>query len=468
MTAADLVKDRKRARIKRRQMYRGYVQEIYEKWNRERVKGQIVLRGRVLKVFREKRRLVLIFQSGGRYRLIWDRQKASCEEIGGLQLCGALMAVRAATEGESSDMVTAQVEDYMIVSLPSLPGAQRCLSSAGTGGSFHNTFYHLKMCGDESTIRYMRLRHKVLYDIRSFLNGQGFCECAVPMLQKNYHGGDAIPFTTHVNYAHRDYYLKPNSQDAFLLCLAGGMEEAYEISDYFRNGGRDSFHTVPYCALELYAAYRSYEEIKGLAWKLFRRIVASVEESVSGLEDRADYPAAEGSFSEIAFTELLSGTHHVTADEAGIRSLRRRLTGKTGDSVYDNAGWVYKWMKKELFPAIHAPAAVIDLPAGISPFVKTVPGSPWLLKRGYVVWGGSNVIEFFEGNVDDYEKIFAQIECQERIRRKEGGKVRRDYSALRHAFALGIPPYSSLTVSLERMIAIGFGEAPVSAYRMNL
>lgn len=450
-------------------MYRGYVQEIYEKWNRERTEGQIVVRGRVLKVFREKRRFVLLLQSGGRrYRLIWDKRKAFCEEIRELQLCGALMAVRAVTEGEGGDMFTAQVEDYMIVSLPSLPGAQRCLSLSGGNGPFYNTFYHLKMCGDESTIRYMRLRHKVLYDVRNFLNGQGFCECAVPMLQKNYHGGDAIPFTTHVNYAHRDYYLKPNSQHAFLLHLAGGMEEAYEISDYFRNGGRDSLHTVPYCALELYAAYRSYEEIKELAWRLFRKIVTSVEESISDWKDRAAYLAADAPLSEITFTKLLFETYHAAADEAGIRSLRRRLTGKTGDSVYDNAGWVYKWMKKELFPAISVPTAVTDLPAGISPFVKAVPDNPWLLKRGYVVWGGSNVIEFFEGNVGDYEKIFAQIECQERIRRKEGGKVRRDYSALRHAFVLGIPPYSSLTVSLERMIAIGFGEAPVSAYRMNL
>lgn len=453
-------------------MDNGYHRETYNRWQQEKHSGQIVLRGRILKTFREKRRLVLIMQAGeygSRFRLLLEEEQPSYEDMRKLHLSGALMAVRASVQDTGADMVTARIEESMIVSLPELPVGRRALSLTGGRGTFEKAFYHLKLCNDERTILYLRLRDKVFRDLRAFLNEGDFCECVIPALQKNYYGGDANPFTTHVNFAHRDYYLKPNSNVAFLLHLAGGMEKMYEISDYFRNGGVDSLHSVPYCALELYAAYFDYEEIRELAWQIFRRIARSVSEwHVRRRTETGEQPGEitqESPAVETTFHRLLSEKCGENADQAGIRALRLRLTGESSDSAADNTGWVYRWMKKELFRGIEGPCAVTDLPAGVSPLIRTQPDRPEFLKRGYIIWGGSKVIEFFEGE-NDCGAALGRLQEQESG--QSGAAVRRDYRALEHAFALGIPPYASLTVSLDRMIAIGMGNVPVSTYRMDL
>ncbi len=83
---------------------------------------------------------------------------------------------------------------------------------------------------------------RMLYETRSFLQQRGFLEFQTPVIQPQYGGGTAKPFTTHVNALDCDMYLAISHELYLKRLIAAGFDRVFTIGRYFRNEGIDRTH----------------------------------------------------------------------------------------------------------------------------------------------------------------------------------------------------------------------------------
>src|SRR5207253_3963558 len=86
------------------------------------------------------------------------------------------------------------------------------------------------------------VRHKVLRNLRNFMEEKGFVEVETPTLQPVYGGATAKPFTTQHNALNNRFYLRISDELYLKRLIVGGYEKIFEICKDFRNEGIDRQH----------------------------------------------------------------------------------------------------------------------------------------------------------------------------------------------------------------------------------
>ena len=92
------------------------------------------------------------------------------------------------------------------------------------------------------------------------LDGDGFVEVEVPVLQPRYGGAFGRPFVTHHNELEMDLYLRIATELYLKRLIVGGLERVYEIGRVFRNEGVSYKHNPEFTMLEWYEAYADYRD----------------------------------------------------------------------------------------------------------------------------------------------------------------------------------------------------------------
>jgi lysyl-tRNA synthetase class 2 len=107
-------------------------------------------------------------------------------------------------------------------------------------------------------------RSRIISAIRALLDSKGFLEVETPVLHEIPGGGHALPFVTHYNALHRDFYLRIALELYLKRLVVGGLERVYEIGRVFRNEGVSPKHNPEFTMLECYQAYADYEDMMTL------------------------------------------------------------------------------------------------------------------------------------------------------------------------------------------------------------
>ena len=119
-------------------------------------------------------------------------------------------------------------------------------------------------------------RSRIIHEIRSFLDTQGFIEVETPMLVQNAGGAAARPFETHFNALDEDLRLRISLELYLKRLIVGGLERVYEIGRVFRNEGLDTRHNPEFTLMELYQAYTDYHGMMDLTESLYRTVTEKV------------------------------------------------------------------------------------------------------------------------------------------------------------------------------------------------
>lgn len=117
-----------------------------------------------------------------------------------------------------------------------------------------------------------RQRAKIYKIIRHFLDEIGFIEVETPVIQHNYGGAEARPFTSHINAIDEDVFMRISLEISLKKLIVGGMEKIYEIGKVFRNEGIDRTHNPEFTMLEAYAVDWDYNDLMKFTENLFEKI----------------------------------------------------------------------------------------------------------------------------------------------------------------------------------------------------
>ena len=120
------------------------------------------------------------------------------------------------------------------------------------------------------------VKTKVINAIREFLNEKGFTEVETPTLQPLYGGASARPFTTELNALKMQLYLRISNELYLKRLIVGDMEKVYEFAKDFRNEGIDATHNPEFTQVEIYEAYKDYNDMMNLCQEIFKYVAKKI------------------------------------------------------------------------------------------------------------------------------------------------------------------------------------------------
>ena len=123
---------------------------------------------------------------------------------------------------------------------------------------------YVDLAYNDETMRTMKLRIRIVDEVRAFLRNKGFDEVETPMLQPIHGGAAARPFTTHHNALDMRLFLRIAPELYLKRLLVGGFRKVFEINRNFRNEGISPRHNPEFTMLEAYWAFADWKEMADL------------------------------------------------------------------------------------------------------------------------------------------------------------------------------------------------------------
>ena len=295
------------------------------------------------------------------------------------------------------------------------------------------------------------VRSKLITEIRSFFDGEGFVEVETPILHPLPGGATAEPFITHQNSLDIDLYLRIAPELYLKRLLIGGMSKIYELGRLFRNEGIDATHNPEFTELEFYAAYHD----SSYAMDLVENLVKKIVKRIIGRET-TEYQGQKiyfgKNFIKIPFYETLKRYAFVMNPEKISRDellLKARQFGI--DVERDASHWkIFDHIFKKICrPKMIQPTFVVNYPFESSPLAKQFPDKP-ILDRFQLIIGGLEIANGFSelNNPVEQRKRFLVQEKLVASGDKEANPNDEDFL---EAMEYGMPPAAGVGIGIDRL-----------------
>ncbi|MGD0390253.1 MAG: lysine--tRNA ligase [Tepidisphaeraceae bacterium] len=135
---------------------------------------------------------------------------------------------------------------------------------------------YVDLWANPQVMRVLKLRMRVVDEIRRFLAGRGFVEVETPMMQTLAGGAAAKPFVTHHKALDIPLYMRIAPELYLKRLLVGGFSKVFELNRNFRNEGISPRHNPEFTMLEVYEAFGSWETMADLVEEMITTIAQNV------------------------------------------------------------------------------------------------------------------------------------------------------------------------------------------------
>jgi lysyl-tRNA synthetase class 2 len=299
-----------------------------------------------------------------------------------------------------------------------------------------------------------RQRARIVTELRSFMDGEGFTEVETPALQPLYGGASARPFVTKHNALDQTMYLRIADELYLKRLVVGGMDRVYEISKDFRNEGLSRFHNPEFTMLEWYQAFSDYDDQMDFVERMLLHVVDQAVGSRT-LEFEAHEITFEAPFRRIRLVDALSEA--LGGDVAGLPEAELREKAQDmGLSDLDGAGrgkLIDKLFGELVEPGLVQPTFVLDHPKELSPLAKPKRGDPELTERFELYIAGMEIFNGFSELNDPLDQR-ERFEAQAGLRAAgddEAQQIDEDYI---RALEYGLPPTGGVGMGVDRLVMI--------------
>ncbi len=115
---------------------------------------------------------------------------------------------------------------------------------------------YVDLWANPEVMRILKLRIRVVEEIRRFLANKGFLEVETPMMQPLAGGAAAKPFVTHHNALDIPLFMRIAPELYLKRLLVGGFTKVFELNRNFRNEGISPRHNPEFTMLEALRSLR--------------------------------------------------------------------------------------------------------------------------------------------------------------------------------------------------------------------
>jgi lysyl-tRNA synthetase, class II len=135
---------------------------------------------------------------------------------------------------------------------------------------------YVDLWANPDVMKLLKMRIKIVDEIRRYLRDRGFLEVETPMMQPIAGGAAARPFVTHHRALDMPLYLRIAPELYLKRLLVGGFTKVFELNRNFRNEGISPRHNPEFTMLEAYEAFGSWETMADLVEGMICRLAETL------------------------------------------------------------------------------------------------------------------------------------------------------------------------------------------------
>ena len=296
-------------------------------------------------------------------------------------------------------------------------------------------------------------RDKIMRLTRDYLSKRGFIETDVPTLQTIYGGAKARPFKTHINAWDIDLFLSISPELYLKRLLVGGFEKVYFLGKSFRNEGVDRTHNPEFTMLELYWAYKDYNDIM----KLTEELISFLAKEVTG-STKVEYQGKSIDFKtpwkRMTMREAIKKYGKIDVDKLSDSEIKKLLKKYKIEQAKFSRGWAINDLFEELVEEkLVQPTFITDYPKETSPLCKEKRGDSKLIERFEFFFNGHEVGNAYSELNDPLiqNELLKDQEKQRKGGDDEANPMDKDFV---RALEYGMPPAGGLGVGMDRVIML--------------
>jgi lysyl-tRNA synthetase class 2 len=296
-------------------------------------------------------------------------------------------------------------------------------------------------------------RAKIISLIRRYLDGRGFTEVETPVLQPVYGGAAAHPFTTRYEALEQNMFLRISDELYLKRLIVGGMDKVYEFGRDFRNEGLDRTHNPEFTQLELYEAYRDYNDMMALVEELFRLIALELYGKTEIVFEGKTLDFGKP-WQRLEFVPALAERLGADPLALGQESLRKLCARFGIEAAQDTpkGKLLDKLFSDMIQDHLEQPTFVLNHPKITTPLAKQHRSNPELVERFEPVVCGMELGNAFSELNDPAEQSARFKELM--AANEEFATFDADYVT---ALEYGMPPCGGLGIGIDRLTMLFTG-----------
>lgn len=323
---------------------------------------------------------------------------------------------------------------------------------------YRNRYVDL-ITNDESKEKFL-LRSRLIWEIRSYLQGLGYIEIETPILNNKASGATAKPFITHHNALDIDLYLRIAPETYLKRAIVGGFTKVFEIARCFRNEGMDATHLQDFTMIEGYGAYLNYEDNMKLLREMLQTVIQNIFDTLE-IKIGDKMVDLSGEWDAISFRDLILKYSDIDIDiyatkEALLEKIKEEKIEIESDVPLENLGFgnlVDQLYKKVARPHVVGPIYLTKHPISLSPLARANDDNPLLTDRFQLVINGAEIINAYSELVDPQEQEKRLLHQAELKASGDEEAMPMDYDYI-EAMEYGMPPISGWGMGIDRLMQL--------------
>jgi len=312
---------------------------------------------------------------------------------------------------------------------------------------------YLDLISNPEMKRTFILRAKMIQEIRNYLNAHGYLEVETPILQSQYGGAAARPFTTMHNALNTNLFLRISLEPYLKKLLVGGYEKVYEMNRCFRNEGIDFDHNPEFTMIEWYEAYCDYNKMMDMSEELIKRLAVRVFGKTSFKFRDMDVDLS-GKWERLPMTDALKKHAGIDVENMSDDELLAKAEEHEYHLPEKSRGHLINFLFEELVEdKLVNPIFIIDHPVEVSPLTKRHRSKQGFVERAELFIAKSEIANMYS-ELNDPDEQRKRLEEQESQRK---GDVEHNYPMdedFCESLEYGMPPAGGIGIGIDRIFMI--------------
>lgn len=260
--------------------------------------------------------------------------------------------------------------------------------------------------------RFVR-RSKFWQATRDYLNGHGFIEVNIPVLEHTTGGADANPFVTHMDALDEDFYLRISHELPLKRLLGAGFEKVYDLGPRFRNENYSDEHLPEHVAMEWYWAYANWRDGMKFMEGMYKHVLQETFGTLQFKLGKFDVDMS-GDWEVWDYATVIKERYGIDVYDSSLDEVKQALKdNKLEVEQTENRARGIDKLWKNIRKDVAGPVWLINTPKFISPLAKANPDDDRTVERFQPVIAGSELGNGFSELNDPIDQLNRFVEQQQ-------------------------------------------------------